>query len=95
MDEWNRSRGVGDVDAHVGVEAEAHDETSLAYLEAYGLILWRNGSVDKARAVFEGLHTLAQAWESPEIPGYARVLEAINSGVTYAAYASEFGDETD
>jgi hypothetical protein len=90
MERWNRTRGA---DADVRAEAEAHDETSLVYLEAYGLTLWRNGLADTSRTVFEGLYTLAQAWKSPEIARYSRVLEAIVSGITYEAYASNGGDE--
>jgi hypothetical protein len=93
MEQENRSRGIDGVGADLRAETEARDETSLAYLETYGLILWRNGSADSSRKVFKGLYTLAQAWKSPEIAHYARVLEAIVSGITYEAYASDAGDE--
>jgi hypothetical protein len=89
MEQGNRSRGVDDVSADVRAEADAHDEASLVYLEAYGLTLWRNGSADSSRKVFKGLCTLAQAWKSPEITRYSRVLEAIDGGATYEAYAAD------
>ena len=70
-----------------------HDETSLVYLEAYGMLLWRNGLTDASRMVFKGLCELAQAWKSPELARYSRPLHAINDGVTYDAYAADAGDE--
>jgi hypothetical protein len=94
MADGNRSRGVDDAGADRRAEAEAHDETSLVYLEEYGLILWRNGSADSSRKVFKGLCTLARAWKSPELARYSRVLGAIDGGATYEAYAADLADDT-
>jgi hypothetical protein len=67
------------------------DETSLGYIEAYGMSLWRNGSTDASRTVFEGLCKLAQTSESPEVARYTGVLRAIDA-TTYEAYVADVGE---
>lgn len=89
----HRNRSKGDPPFDVSVDAEADDQTSLVDIETYGMTLWRNGLVGASRMVFKGLYTLAQAWKRPEIARYSQVLDAIDGGVPYEAFAAEMADE--